>query len=198
MSLLDSLDAQITGLFSQWSSVTTLLAVSLVSYMVFIIWTTRDPDTHPMLLLRQSHASPVRQPGESAIYRSTEAPHGYPLRSGLNVKPPGAPPYAGGKDGDLRDVWKRVTGALPLEIPVVPGQAGQKEEAKEVRKGAIFTVLGKEKVIQHDVDSLTKDIVAIGAALKERGSKRVAVYLPNSVELLSIVFGTFPLSLMHQ
>jgi len=114
------------------------------------------------------------------------------------VKPPGAPPYAGGKDGDLRDVWKRVTGALPLEIPVVPGQAGQKEEAKEVRKGAIFTVLGKEKVIQHDVDSLTKDIVAIGAALKERGSKRVAVYLPNSVELLSIVFGTFPLSLVHQ
>lgn len=192
MGFLDDADALIADAFSQWSSLTTLLAVLLGSYVVYVVWSIVEPDTHPMLLQRQSNVSPVRQPGESATYRSTEIPHGYPLRTGLNVKKPGAPAYSAGKDGDLRDIWKRVTGALPIELPKLAGFGKAEEPKDEVsRKSKILTVLGREKVIEHETDDLTREINAIGATIKERAGKKVAVYLPNSVELLTVVFGMF-------
>jgi hypothetical protein len=41
-----------------------------------VVYDTQDPDTHPLLLARQALASYVRQPGESAVFRSPETPHG--------------------------------------------------------------------------------------------------------------------------
>jgi hypothetical protein len=96
----------------------------------------------------------------------------------LNVKDPGAPRWASGKDGDLRDVWREV-------------QNGGKEggDGKTVPKGLIMSVFGKQEVVEHDVDEMSEEIGIIGRAFKERGSKKVAVYLPNSVEFLMTIFG---------
>ena len=132
MGLFDTVDAGITRLVGQWNLYTTTLAtifVVLVSYRVISI---RDPDVHPMLLARQAVPSTVRNEGESAVYRSQAAPHGMPLNSGLNVKDPGASKWSRGRDGDLRDVWRKV---------VEGGENGA--------KGRLLTVLGSEKVIEH-------------------------------------------------
>ena len=40
------------------------------------------------------------------------------------------------------------------------------------------------------VDELSQEINIIGQDIQELGVKRVAIYLPNSVELLNSVFGT--------
>lgn len=178
--LLEQLDEQLSQLFSAWNIYTTLIAVTLVAFVFYSILLPDEPDTHPMLLLRQSSASLVRQPGESAVYRSHEVPHGYPLKTGLNVKPPGAPMYSAGKDGDLRDVWRRVSGEIPFEIP---GGGGKSE------KGKIVTVFGREKVDDVDLKEMGREIGAIGETIRKAGVKKVAVYLPNSVELLSALFG---------
>jgi hypothetical protein len=105
----------------------------LVSYQVF---TRRDPDMHPILLARQSRASPVRQQGESPVYRSLSAPHGMALNPGLNFKSPGAPKWSRGRDGDLRDIWRQVVQPF--------------EENGPVGKVKICTVLGSESVVEHD------------------------------------------------
>jgi hypothetical protein len=101
-----------------------------------------------------------------------------PLRSGLNVKSPGAPVYTPGRDGDLRDIWKRVAGEIPLEKNTSPDQTAK-----------IITVYGKEDIVEHDVAEITKEISVIGNYLKDHGAKRVAIYLPNSVEFLAALFG---------
>jgi len=142
-----------------------------------VVLDIQDADTHPLLLARQAVAAYVRQPGESAIFRSPETPHGYGLRTGLAVKPPGAPAYTAGRDGDLRDVWRRVTGEIPLEKDGGTGKTGK-----------IQTVFGKEKLTEHNIADITRDINIIGKHLKEHGANRVAIYLPNSVEFLATVF----------
>ncbi|KAF2095857.1 hypothetical protein NA57DRAFT_78634 [Rhizodiscina lignyota] len=177
--LVEQLDVQLSQLLSAWNIYTTLIALTLFSFIAYCILLPDEPDTHPMLLLRQSAASLVRQPGESAVYRSHEVPHGYPLKTGLNVRPPGAPMYSAGKDGDLRDVWRRVSGEIPLELP---GGGGKSE------KGKIVTVFGREKVDDVDLRQMGREIGAIGEGIRKAGVKRVAVYLPNSVELLSALF----------
>jgi len=181
INLFQYLDLKLVQAIESWNTYTTALVIAIVSYFVYIVVTSKDPDTHPMILLRQSSASLVRQPGESAVYRSPDTPHGFPLRTGLKVKPVGAPPYSGGLDGDLRDIWRRVTGDITIEHTT--GAAADNVEQK------IFSVMGREEIINHKISDVTKEIVVIGDHIKKHGGKRVALYLPNSIEMLAAIFG---------
>lgn len=175
--IVEQLDSQIAQLLAGWNLLSTILLISIFGFVGWVVYDTQDADTHPLLLARQAQASYVRQPGESAIFRSPETPHGYALRTGLAVKPPGTPMYSAGIDGDLRDIWRRTTGEIPLE-----------KNAESSPAGKLFTVFGREGVTEHNVADITKEISVIGKHLKEHGSKRVAVYLPNSVEFLAALF----------
>jgi acyl-CoA synthetase (AMP-forming)/AMP-acid ligase II len=85
--------------------------------------------------------------------------------------------YSAGKDGDLRDIWRRVTGEIPLE-----------KGSDSSKAGKILTVMGKEEIVDHKIEDITAEIKVIGKYLSDRGAKRVAVYLPNSLEFLAAVF----------
>jgi acyl-CoA synthetase (AMP-forming)/AMP-acid ligase II len=52
-----------------------------------------------------------------------------------------------------------------------------------------MTVLGKEEVVEHDIEQINKDINIVGTYLANSGVKRVAIYLPNSIEFLVGLFG---------
>ncbi|KAL8992927.1 MAG: hypothetical protein Q9169_006733 [Polycauliona sp. 2 TL-2023] len=178
-SLLQQLDAGLEQLFAGWNIYTTLLTIGLVTYLVYPVFFTSDPDTHPLLLARQASPSYVRQPGESAVYRSLEVPASYPLKSGLNVKDPGAPRWSAGRDGDLKDVWRKaVRGPVDDEGKATGGP------------GKIYTVLGKEGVTEHKLAEVTKEINAVGEYLVQHGAKRVAIYMPNSMEFLVTLFAS--------
>ncbi|KAL8945794.1 MAG: hypothetical protein Q9222_007712 [Ikaeria aurantiellina] len=178
-SFVQQLDAQLDQLFAGWNIYTTLLCIGIVTYLLYPVFFTQDPDTHPFLLARQSSASYVRQPGESAVYRSLETPHGYPLKSGLNVKEPGAPRWAAGKDGDLRDIWRKA----------VQGPTG--DDGKSTGDPAsIYTVLGREEVMEHKPADVSKEINAIGEYLSQHSASRVAIYVPNAMEFLVALFAS--------
>lgn len=85
--------------------------------------------------------------------------------------------YSAGKDGDLRDIWRRATGEIPLE-----------KGAFSSGTAKLMTVFGKEGLSEHDIAAITKEIAIIGKHLQEHGAKRVAIYLPNSVEFLTALF----------
>lgn len=85
--------------------------------------------------------------------------------------------YSAGKDGDLRDIWRRITGEIPLE-----------RGATSSGTATLMTVFGKEGVSEHRIDGISKEIAVVGKHLKDHGAKRVAIYLPNSVEFLAAVF----------
>jgi hypothetical protein len=93
------------------------------------------------------------------------------------VKPAGAPMYSAGKDGDLRDIWQRAIGEIPLE-----------RGASSSGTATIMTVFGKEGVSEHKVDGISKEIAIVGKHLQDHGAKRVAIYLPNSIEFLAALF----------
>ena len=177
-SSIEQLDASLGDLLSGWNNLSTALLLSISGYLAYLLVSARDPDIHPMLLQRQATASLVRKQGQSAVYRAADTPHGFPLRGGLNVKAAGAPAYASGKDGDLRDVWRRVTGEAPLEAG--PGNNGGPQ-------GKILTVFGRE-VTEHAISEVTREIMVIGASLQKTGATRVAIYLPNSIEFLATLF----------
>ncbi|KAH8591044.1 hypothetical protein B0O99DRAFT_598574 [Bisporella sp. PMI_857] len=171
------LDQTITGVLGQWDIYTTLIAASCIALFAYQVFTTRDPDVHPMLLARQAQAAPVRQPGESSVFRSHSASHGMPLYSGLNVKDPDASKWSRGRDGDLRDIWRKV----------VTGEVDR--EGKETGHiGTISTILGTENVVKHNLAEITKQINLIGQHIKQNGGQNVAIYLPNSVEFLTSLF----------
>lgn len=175
---LEHADAGVAAILADWSIVTTFLALAIVTFIAYPIITAQEPDTHPLLLARQSNAAPVRSRNESAWYRSPEIPNGYPLRSGLSVKDTTATKWAAPKDGDVRDVWREVQRAGSMEV-----------NGKPIPKGLIMTVLGREEIIEHDVQDLTNQIAIIGKHLQQAGVKKVAIYLPNSIEYLLTVFG---------
>lgn len=177
-TFLQQLDSQLEQLFSTWSIYTTIISISLVAYLLYPVFFSPEPDTHPLLIARQANASPVRQPGESAIFRSSETPYGYPLRSGLNVKDPGAPKWTSGRDGDIRDVWKQAVSG--------PVDADGKSSGTP---GRVLTILGREEIIAFDFFKLTRDINAIGKLVNNSAGSRVAIYLPNSVEFIVTFFG---------
>jgi hypothetical protein len=181
-TFLDTADDKLAGLFSDWNVYTIILAIGLCAVIGHTIWSATDPDIHPMVLMRQASAGRVRNPGESAVYRSPQAPEGMPLRAGLSIRLPSDPPYSGGRDGDLRYVWRRVTGDFPFPPGLVmASDAPTKQE--------ILTVLGQEQVDTHTVEEISKEIAVVGDHLHRNGAKRVAVYLPNSIEFLSTLFG---------
>ncbi|WYZ38842.1 hypothetical protein EsH8_III_000756 [Colletotrichum jinshuiense] len=176
-NVMHRLDEGVSGLFGQWNAYTTALVTLLVVIVSYRIVSSQDPDTHPMLLARQAQGSPVRQEGESPVYRSHSAPHGMPLNSGLNVKDPGASKWSRGRNGDLRDIWRRAA------------TGGSDEDGKPVAgKGRLLTVLGSENVVEHQLDDITRQINLIGRHIHEQGGIRVAIYLPNSIELLVTLF----------
>ncbi|EXJ70038.1 uncharacterized protein A1O5_07111 [Cladophialophora psammophila CBS 110553] len=179
--LAERIDATIAEFFSSWNIWTTILALTLALFLIYPVLTGREPDTHPYLLARQAQVAPIRQSGESAVYRAIDIPHGYPLRAGLGVKDPGTPKWSSGRPGDLRDIWRSaVRGAVNEE----GNPTGQ--------RGKILTVLGLEKVIEHDLEDLTLGINVIGQYVKRNNGQSVAVCLSNSVELLSSIFaGSF-------
>lgn len=179
-SFLIKVDTVLSDIFAGWSLSTTVLATLLFFFLAYPFLTWKDPDTHPFLLARQATASPTRQPGESAVYRSVEVPYGYPLRSGLNVKDPGAPKWSSGRDGDLRDIW-----ILATKGPVKDDGSPASPKAK------ILTVLGRKKVAEHSLESITMEINVIGNYMQDAKSKRVAICLSNSIELLASIFGEF-------
>ncbi|RMY66445.1 hypothetical protein D0862_15194, partial [Hortaea werneckii] len=175
-ALLESLDLKIAEVLSDWGFVTTLLALVILAFVAYPILYPDEPDTHPLLLARQTSPAPVRNKNESAAYRSPEVPYGYPLKTGLNVKDPGAPRWASGKDGDVRDIWREVQRG-----------GGQDADGKTISSGSIMTVLGKE-VVEHNIADITKEINILGKHFADSGVKRVAIYLPNSVEYLTTIF----------
>jgi hypothetical protein len=75
-SIVEQLDEKIADILAGWNIYTTLLVVGILGFIGWVIYDTQDADTHPLLLARQAQASYVRQPGESAIFRSPETPHG--------------------------------------------------------------------------------------------------------------------------
>lgn len=176
-SLLERVDAALSDVLADWDIYTTVFAGILGAFALYSLFSSRDPDVHPFLLARQSTASPIRQPGESATYRSLETPYGFPLRSGLNVKDAGTPKYTAGRRGDLRDVWKAaVRGSLNPDGSV------------SGKQGKIITVLGKNS-IEHSLSQVTQEINVVGHELQKSGAKTVAVCLTDSVELLASIFG---------
>ena len=185
--LLVKVDTVLNDVFAGWSLSTTVIATLLFLFLAYPWLTWKDPDTHPFLLARQATASPVRQPGESAIYRSNEVPYGYPLRSGLNVKDPGTPKWSSGRNGDLRDIW----------IQAVRGPS-KDDGSSTGPKGKFLTVLGREKVVERSLESATLEINVIGQYISNAKSKRIAICLSNSVELLASIFGELTQSFWSQ
>ena len=178
-SIFQQLDVQLEKILADWSIYTTLLALVIVLYLISPLFLYTEPDVHPLLLARQSSGSYVRQPKESAVFRSPEVVHGYSLKSGLNVKDPGQPKWTSGRDGDLRDVWKRaVSGPVDADGKPTEGQAGK-----------VITMYGKEEVIDYGFAKLSSEINAVGQHMKAHGGSRVAIHVPNSVELLVTLFG---------
>ncbi|KAH8702238.1 hypothetical protein BGW36DRAFT_336653 [Talaromyces proteolyticus] len=172
VSGLARLDAFLAVIFAEWSIYSTAIATAIAIFITYTLLSSKEPDVHPYLLARQATEAPVRQPGQSAAFRSMEVPHGYPLRSGLSVKDPEAPKWSGGRNGDLRDIWRAAARGSTSE-------AGQ--------RGKIYSVLGKT-AIEHNVDDLTAEINVIGRFLHESKVKNVAVSLSDSVELLASIF----------
>lgn len=176
---IEQLDAQLDELLKGFNFLTTIILLLLLVYLIYPIVTATEPDTHPLLLSRQANTSPVRKDGQSGIYRSQEVPQGYPLKSGLNVKEPGVSKWATGRDGDVRDIWRQA----------VKGQVD--EQGNSIRSPAsIMTIHGSDKVVSTDLATMSKEINIIGSYIKGKGATCVGIYLPNSVELLTTVFGT--------
>jgi hypothetical protein len=74
--LIEQLDAAISSLLTGWNVYSSLIILGLFGFVGWVLYDTADADTHPLLLARQAQASYVRQPRESAVYRSPETPHG--------------------------------------------------------------------------------------------------------------------------
>lgn len=172
------IDSQLDELFRGWNVLSSVIALTLVLYLLYPVITAKEPDTHPMLLSRQANVSPIRQQGQSAIYRGLDVPQGYPLRTGLNVKAAGASRWSAGRDGDVRDIWLRAIDSRHDEHGQLAGM-----EAK------VLIPRGSGKAIERELQSLNRDIITIGTFIRQKAAKRVGIYLPNSVELLVAIFG---------
>ncbi|KAI0380801.1 hypothetical protein F5Y04DRAFT_256735 [Hypomontagnella monticulosa] len=173
--LLNRFDEGLSSLLGQWNGYSTAIATAFVLILTYTIMNRVEPDIHPMLLARQASGSAVRNEGESPVYRGNSAPHSMPLNSGLNVKDAGASKWAQGRDGDLRDIWRRTV-------------SGPSEEDGPKGKGRIMTVLGSENVIEHNLNDITRQINLIGRHITSQGGRKVAIYLPNSVEFIATLF----------
>lgn len=171
------LEELVTKALSEWNIYTTWIAGGLIAVVSLSLLLSKEPDAHPYLLARQATRSPVRQSGESAAYRSSETPYGFPLRSGLNVRDPNAPKWTGGRRGDLRDIWRTAVRGAINENGSLLG-----------KQGKVCTVLGRN-VVEHSLDSITQDMNVVGKYLSDAKAMTVAICLTDSVELLTAIFG---------
>ncbi|SZE99912.1 unnamed protein product [Blumeria hordei] len=176
-NLLLKLDQYVVSIISRWDFLSTVLFAGSIFSFFYLIINHRDPDAHPFLLARQSHPSQVRHEGESAVFRNLSAPHGGPLNSGLNIKVSGISKWAKGKDGDLRDVWRKVVSG-----------AQDRQGSDTGISGKFYTILGSDKITEHDRADITRAINFIGKHIRQEGGARVAIYLPNSIEFLAALF----------
>lgn len=83
----------------------TIGALLLVVLGIVVIWPyifPSLPDASLPFLHSQANISPVRQRGETAVYRSKSTSHGRPLLNGLSVRTEGAKP----RPGTLADIWE--------------------------------------------------------------------------------------------
>lgn len=199
------IDQRLSHVVGQWNGYTTTIFTLLLGIWTWALFNRKEPDTHPMLLARQAQSSPVRQPGESPVYRCHAAPHGMPLNSGLNVKDSGASKWAKGRDGDLRDIWRRAVAGVPEGEGNTGGKGklltvhGEKVDEQSLGKlqgshcvslnklaqGIIVSVSSLTPLI---LDNVTRQINIIGQHILDQGGNRVAIYLPNSVELMAVLF----------
>lgn len=171
------LDAQISTVLSSWNIYTTALAIIVGATVLYPILFSRDPDIHPFLLSRQARVSPVRSQNESALYRCLEVPHGYPLKAGLDIKDNAEPKWKPGRNGTLLDIWQCV-----------------KDGDADGRKGKIISSFGTDDTSEHDIDEITGEINIMGQYLVRDSLTRVAICLPNTIELLTALFGMCSLS----
>lgn len=174
---LAKLDTFLASIFADWDIYSTIITTTIVLFVTYSLLSSRDPDVHPYLLARQATEAPVRQPGQSATFRNLETPHGFPLKMGLGVKDPDAPKWTGGRNGDLRDIWRAAVRGSTGELGSTAGH-----------RGKIYSVLGKH-VIEHNLDDITAEINVIGKHVKDTQAKVVAISLSDSVELLASLFG---------
>lgn len=138
--MLQAVDEALTRFLAQWDIYSTIIVSVITLVFAYSVFTRQDPDTHPMLLARQSQPSNIRHEGQSPIYRSHAAPHGMDLNAGLNVKDPGASKWARGRNGDLRDIWRRaISGAV------------DKEGVSTGCRGRIITISGTKEHKEHDL-----------------------------------------------
>lgn len=175
---LAKVDAFVADILSDWNIYSTLIATAVVLFFGYTLVFSREPDVHPYLLARQATEAPVRQPGESAAFRNLETPYGFPLKSGLNIRDPGAPRWTGGRNGDLREIWRAAVRGAVNEDGTVSG-----------KQGKIYTVLGKN-VEEHNLDDVTREVNVIGQYIRDSAAKTAVICLPDSVELLAAVFGS--------
>ncbi|PGH07335.1 hypothetical protein GX51_01879 [Blastomyces parvus] len=169
-------DVLFADLFADWSTHSTVIASLLAIFLGYKLFFWKDPDAHPFFLARQAVRAPIRLPGESAVLRAHDVPHGYPLKSGLNVKDPDKPKWTAGRNGDLRDIWRA---ALRGSLASDGTPAG--------KQGKFYTVLGKD-VVEHKLDDISQEINIIGQYIYESKARTVAIYLPDSVESLAAIF----------
>ncbi|WEW56072.1 hypothetical protein PRK78_001507 [Emydomyces testavorans] len=175
-SVIAQLDGLLARLLADWNVYSTALATLLLTYVGYVTFFSKEPDVHPFLLARQAIEAPIRQPGESATLRALDAPHGYPLKSGLEVRDEGTPKWSHGRDGDLRDIWKRVVrGSL------------NKDGTPTGKRGKIYTVLGKN-VEERNLDEISTEINVLGQYIRDSKAQNVAICLSDSVELLATLF----------
>ena len=139
-AFLESIDRQLDAFFSGWNIASTVILVLCLVVLFYPIFFGAQADSHPFLLARQAQASPVRQHGESSVYRVPETPHGYPLRSGLGVKDDGVPSYIPGRDGDLRYVWREAI------------------RGKDGKVATVLSIKGRDKPVTHELSDMTKII----------------------------------------
>jgi hypothetical protein len=181
-SVAESIDAAIASFFASHNPITYILLAIVTIFLVYPLFVPSDPDLHPFLLARQSQGAPIRNHGESPVYRALEVPHGYPLKASLGVKDPGAPKWTAGRQGDLRDILTRAVRGPAKED-------GNGHDASKV--GKVFTLLGKDRSVATEMSELARIANAVGSFTKTKvqGNGQVAVCLSNSVELLAAVFG---------
>ncbi len=178
-SMFQHLDSHVDQLLAGWSIYSSLILTALTAYLIYPLISHVEPEIHPFLLERQSAGTRVRQPGETAVYRALETPHGYPLKSGLGIRDPGQPKWTAGRHGDLRDVWRRAC----------VGKPAANDDALKGQLGLVKTISGNEEVVESTFEQLSTELNAIGKHLKSRECKRVAIYLSNSAELLVALMG---------
>ncbi|KAG7868919.1 hypothetical protein KL918_001562 [Ogataea parapolymorpha] len=113
-----------------------ILVITLALVAPQLVSNLRDIGT--VALEKQASVSPTKKPGESAVYRSVDVPHGLPLTTGLRIQ-------TGYKirDGILKDIWHQA-----LQTDTVLEIGGARRSIRQVN-GMILHLA--QQMDQHNV-----------------------------------------------